>query len=217
MSNVMFDSTRSRVIGVLRDYHFSSLKDEIDPLVIALRPSAGKFAVKIDARDLHSTLAAMKETWNSFVPAYPFDFSFLDATLDQLYRHEQRESMLFIIFGFLSIFIACLGLFGLAAFSAEQRAREIGVRKVMGATVASVTGLLSGEFVKLVLLSNLLAWPVAYFAMTRWLHNYAYRIEINLWTFAAAGGLALIIALATVSTQAIKAALANPVESLRYE
>jgi putative ABC transport system permease protein len=217
MYNIMFDSTHSQVIGVLRDYHFSSLKDEIDPLVIALRPSAGRFAVKISARDMQSTLAAIKETWNGFTPAYPFEFSFLDETLDQLYRHEQRESTLFTTFGFLSIFIACLGLFGLAAFAAEQRAREIGVRKVLGASVASVTGLLSREFVKLVLLSNLLAWPLAYFAMNQWLHNYAYRIEIDLWTFVAAGGLALLIALMTVGTQAIKAALVNPVESLRYE
>ncbi|MGH7493755.1 MAG: ABC transporter permease [bacterium] len=215
--NIMFDSTRSRVIGVLGDYHFSSLKDEIDPLVIVLRPSAGKFAVKINARDIQSSLAVIKDIWNSFVPAYPFEFSFLDETLDQLYRQEQRESTLFTIFGFLSIFIACLGLFGLAAFSAEQRAREIGVRKVLGASVASVTGLLSREFVKLVLLANLLAWPVAYFAMNQWLHNYAYRIEIDFSTFVAAGALALLIALMTVSTQAIKAALVNPVEALRYE
>jgi putative ABC transport system permease protein len=215
--NIMLDTTRSQVVGVIGDYHFSSLKDAIEPLAVAIRPWRGMLAFKIESRDLQKTLAALEQQWKSFSPAFPFEFSFLDESLDQLYRHEQRESTLFRLFGFLAIFIACLGLFGLAAFAAEQRGREIGIRKVLGASIASVTGLLSREFVKLVLLANVIAWPVAYFAMNKWLENFAYRVSLEWWLFALAGGLALLIALLTVSTQAIRAALANPVETLRYE
>ncbi len=217
MHNIMFDSTRSRVIGIIGDYHFSSLKDAIEPLVVALRPWCNVVVVKLDARDLRSSLAALESHWKGLSPAYPFEFSFLDETLDQLYWQEQTEATLFTLFGGLSVFIGCLGLFGLAAFSAEQRTREIGIRKVLGASVASVTGLLSQEFVKMVLLANVIAWPVAYFAMNQWLAEFAFRIDLGWWVFALSGAGALLIALVTVCAQAFKAALANPAEALRYE
>jgi putative ABC transport system permease protein len=202
---------------VVRDFHFASLKNAIEPMVIAIRPWRGTFAIKIAVNEVQQSLAVIEKHWNNISPAYPFNFLFLDESFYSLYQQEQKESRIFTIFAFISIFIACLGLFGLAAFSAEQRTKELGIRKVLGASVSGLAGLLSKDFVQLVLIANLIAWPIGYFAMNKWLQNFAYRIDMSWWVFALAGGLALVIALLTVSTQAIKAALANPVESLRYE
>jgi putative ABC transport system permease protein len=144
-------------------------------------------------------------------------YSFLDERLDRQYQAERLFGKIFMTFVVLSLTVACLGLFGLAAFAAEQRTKEIGIRKVLGATIAHVVALLSKDFAGLVLVANLIAWPVGYYAMRQWLQNFAYRIEMDWWIFVLAGGSALVIALLTVSTQAIRAALANPVEALRYE
>jgi putative ABC transport system permease protein len=152
-----------------------------------------------------------------FDPNRAFEYSFLDQDFEALYRSEERMQAIFSYFAFLAILIACLGLFGLASFMIQQRTKEIGVRKVLGASVTGIVGLLSKEFVKLVLAANLIAWPLAYFVMKRWLQDFAYRVDINVTTFVLAAVLALVIALLTVSYQAIKAALANPVEALRYE
>jgi putative ABC transport system permease protein len=214
----VFDQEMGQVIGVVKDFHFKSLHQKIEPLVLDILPGWSETAgIRLAPGDLRKTLDFIATQWRLFEPELSFSHGFLDADFDRLYRAEERLGRLFSSFTFLAIFIAGLGLLGLAAFAAEQRTKEIGVRKVLGATLSNVVVLLSKDFVKLVLLANLIAWPVAYFAMNKWLLNFAYRIDISWWVFALAGGLALIIALLTVSTQAIKAALANPVEALRYE
>ncbi len=159
----------------------------------------------------------MEKTWQQFVPKKPFTFSFLDESLDQLYRDEVRVGQLVGIFALLAILVACLGLFGLAAFTAEQRTKEIGVRKVMGASTRSIIFLLSKEFVYLVLIANVIAWPVAYFAVGDWLQSFAYQVDVAWWVFALAGITTLFIALGTVGYQALRAALSNPIEALLYE
>jgi putative ABC transport system permease protein len=209
---------RGRVVGVVKDFHFASLHEEIGPLAMFIEPREFKhLLVKIGASDLPGTLDFMRAQWREFAPNSPFEFSFLDREFEALYRSEQRAGQLLNVFAALAIFIASLGLLGLASFTAEQRTKEIGVRKVLGASVANIVGLLSQDFLKLVLFAFALALPIAWLAMTHWLQNFAYRIDLSLWVFALAGSSALIIALLTVSTQAVKAALTNPVEALRYE
>ena len=159
----------------------------------------------------------MESTWNKFLPNLPFDYHFIDEDYAQLYEAEQRQGRVFIGFAILAIFIACLGLFGLAAFVAQQRVKEIGVRKVLGATTAGIVGLLSKDFIKLVIVALIIASPLAWWFMHQWLDNFAYRINISWWIFATAGVLAIVIAFLTISAQSLKAALANPVESLRSE
>ncbi len=161
----------------------------------------------------------MRTKWSEFAPNWPFVYSFLDEDFNKLYGVEERFCKIFANFTFLAIFIASLGLFGLASFTAERRTKEIGIRKILGASAAKIMVLLSGEFTTLVLLANLIAWPVAYYFMDQWLQGFSFRINLvsHLWAFAAAGFLALFIALLTVSYQAIRASLANPVEALRYE
>jgi putative ABC transport system permease protein len=173
--------------------------------------------VRIPGTHIEQSVEFLKSEWKAFAPTIPFEYEFLDDRFEQPYRAEQRLGQVFLSFSCLAIFIACVGLLGLAAFSAEQRTKEIGIRKVLGASVADLVTLISKDFSKWVLWANLIACPLAWYAMNRWLENFAYRIDIAWWVFLLAGGLALTIALLTVSTQAIKAALANPVETLRYE
>jgi len=205
------------VVGVVKDFHYASLRQNIGALGFLLRRSRSFISFRFKAEEVSSVIAFLKSKWQEFGPDQPFAYSFLDERFNDMYRTETRIGEVFSIFAGLAIFTACLGLFGLASFTAEQRTKEIGIRKVLGATVSNVTLLLSKDFVRLVLIANLLAWPVAYFAMNKWLQDFAYRINLSWWMFALAGGLALLIALLTVSFQAIKAALANPVEALRYE
>ena len=162
-------------------------------------------------------MTTFRTVWNRVVPDAPFDYWFLDESFDQLYRSEQRFQKLFLAFSAMTIVIALLGLLSLAAFATEQRTKEIGIRKILGASVVDISASFSKEFVRLVLLANLFAWPAAYYFMTSWLENFAYRVELEWWLFVGAGGLALAIALVTVSLQTVRAALANPVEALRYE
>ena len=217
MYNVLSDTVKSRVVGVVADYHFSSLKDAIEPLIISMHPRQRMFAIRVTASGIQKTLTIIEDHWRALSPGFPMEFSFLDETFYKLYRQEQRESELFRIFAFIANSIACLGLLGLAAFSSEQRTKEIGIRKVLGASIPNVLFMLSKDFVKLVLIANLIAWPVAWYLMRGWLQGFAYRIDISWWTFCLAGTIALIVAMFTVSAQAIKAALANPVTSLKYE
>ena len=205
------------VIGVVKDYHFESLHNEIKPLVMFLGTNENYVNVRLQGGETERTLAKIEEKWNTFAPEVPFEFSFLDSDLDALFRAEQRFGQIFSYFTGLAIFIACLGLFGLTAFAAEQRTKEIGVRKILGSSVTDIVGFISQDFLKWVLLANLIAWPVAWYAMNKWLQNFAYRIEMSWWIFVLSGGLALVIAVITVSWQAIRAAMANPVEALRYE
>lgn len=208
-----------RVIGVVKDFNYNSLHEKVGPAAIQVMPSRffTKIVVRIRGQNIEHTLDFLKRTWHNLAPNLPFEYYFVDQDMERLYRDEQRLARVFGWFTGLALTVACLGLFGLASLSVTKRTREIGVRKVVGATVANIAAMLSRDFIKLVLLANLIAWPAAWYAMDRWLQDFAYRIEIGWWIFALAGGLALVIALLTVSTQAVRAALANPVDSLRYE
>src|SRR4029077_11315800 len=162
-------------------------------------------------------ISQVQNKWNSMVPGRPFSYSFLDADFNKIYNADQRTGTLFITFAIFAIFIACLGLFGLVTYAAEQRIKEIGVRKVLGASVSEIVTMISKDFIKLVLIAFVVAFPVGWWMMNKWLQSFAYRIDISWWVFALAGLLTIAIALITVSFQAIKAAIANPVESLRTE
>jgi len=210
------------ITGVIKDFHFAPLHDEIEPLVLHMMPYQywmyrNYVFIRISADNISQTIASIEKMWDRAIPEYPFEFLFLDDTIDARYQSEQRLEMILRIFTILAISISCFGLFGLISFTAEQRTKEIGIRKVLGASVGSVVRLLSKEFVVLVVLANIIAWPVAYFVMTGWLKNFAYRAEIGLLTFLFSGFLALVIVIFTVCYQSIKAALANPLDSLRYE
>lgn len=205
------------VIGVVRDFNYSSLREEIRPVAIFLRPSNGYTAVRLKTNRLDAVLSFVRRTWDGFVSGRPLEYSFMDDRFDSMYSSERIMGQTIGIFAFLAILIGCLGIFGLAAFMAEQRTKEIGIRKVLGATIRDIVGLLVGEFVVLVGLSNLIAVPIAYFAMNKWLQNFAYRTNMGIEVFLVAGILSLTIALLSVSFQSFKAAIANPVDSLRYE
>ncbi|MEJ2196932.1 MAG: hypothetical protein P8X73_19030 [Ignavibacteriaceae bacterium] len=206
------------IIGVIKDFNFRSLHSKIGPLTVIFRPDKYNFLLlKIKSKDITSTVNNLKETWASMVPAFPFEFDFLDDKIDAEYKTDYRIEKIINSFTFLIILIACLGLFGLASYTAEQRTKEIGIRKVLGSSITSIVILLTKEFSKWILLANIIAWPVAYLAMGMWLERFAYHADLNLWVFIASGGIALLIAILTVSYQAIKAALANPIDSLKYE
>ena len=208
------------IIGVVKNFHYKSLHNEIEPLILILTqdPRRLRFAcVRVKADDISGTIGYVEGVWNKFAPGFPFHYDFLDDRLNNLYRVEQRVGTLFNHFTFLSIFIACLGLFGLSSFTAEQRTKEIGIRKVLGASIPNILVLLTREFAKLVLIASLIAWPLAYFIMNSWLQNFVSRTNIKLETLVLSAALALGIALLTVSYQSIRAAVANPVDSLRYE
>ena len=183
---------------------------------MTLKPESG-LIFKIKGTDVSGLLAAMRNKWDAFNAGEPFTYAFMDELYNKTYAAEQKTGTILNIFTLLTVFVACLGLFGLATYTAEQRTKEIGIRKVLGATVAEVTGMLSKEFIKLVLIASLVAFPVAWWAMNEWLQSFAYRINISWWVLLVAGLAALSIALLTVSFQAIKAALMNPAKSLRTE
>ncbi|MCI0696534.1 ABC transporter permease [candidate division KSB1 bacterium] len=206
-----------RVIGVIKDFHTRSLHFPIEPMLLYFAPRHGNLAVRIAAQEIPATIDFLRQTWQRFDARYPFEYYFLDERFAQLYASEQRLMQTFGLFSILAVLVAGLGLLGLTSYAAEQRTREIGVRKVLGASIAGIVALLSKDFLKLVLIAFAVASPIAYFAMNRWLQDFAYRIQIGVETFVLAGVLALMIAWLTVSYQSIKAALANPAEALRYE
>ncbi len=211
---------RGHVIGVVKDFNFRSLRRGIEPVVMVMDSSlvsAQGIVIKMSSKDIPATLSYIDRTWKQFSPDFPFDFHFLDQSFDQLYRSEQRLSEIFLTFSALAILIASLGLFSLAAYATQQRTKEMGIRKVLGASIPEVVSLIAGDFIRLVIIANVIAWPLAYYAMERWLQSFAYRIDMGLWSFIFSGGLALMIALATVTAQAVRAATANPVEALRYD
>lgn len=212
------DGKPVEVIGVVADFHMRSLREEIQPVVLRLRPQTQFFVLaRLRPQHLAETLEFVEETWRTFVPAQPFSHSFLDAEWENLYRSEEQMSRLVNVFSALAVFVACIGLFGLAAFSAERRTKEIGIRKVLGASVVSVMLLLSKEFARPVLWANALAWPLAYWAANHWLEAFVYRINLGLGVFAAGGVLALLLALLMINGQALKVALSDPVKALRCE
>ncbi|HTS44754.1 MAG TPA: ABC transporter permease [Puia sp.] len=206
------------IIGVVKDFHFRSLREEIKPLSMRIEPGGCNLvSANVSTANLQNTIKQIQSKWERIIPYRPFSYFFLDEFFNNQYRSEDKFGNLFLNFAILAIFISCLGLLGLASYSTIQRTREIGIRKVMGASVSNIVNLLSKDFLKLVLLAFVIATPVAWYAMNGWLRNFAYRININWWIFAGAGIAALLIALITVSFQAIKAAIANPVKSLRTE
>jgi putative ABC transport system permease protein len=209
---------RGQIIGVVKDFHFESLHEEISPIVMYISPAdLQRISIRIAPRDIPRTMEFLRGVWAEMRPNRPFSYVFIDESFDRLYKSEDNLERIFRTFAWLSVGIGCLGLFGLAAYSAERRTKEIGIRKVLGASPSGLAFLLSKEFTRWVLLANLVAWPVAYFAMSRWLRQFAYRAEITPGIFLLAGALALAIAFLTVATQAVKTALADPVRSLRYE
>ncbi len=202
----------------MKDFHFKSLQEEIKPLSMRIEPKGCNLvSVKISANNLPATISVIEKKWNTLMPSRPFSYFFLDEFFDKQYRSEQRFGQLFLNFAILAIIISCLGLLGLASYSTMQRTREIGIRKVLGATVPNIVNLLSRDFLKLVAVAVVIASPVAWLVMHRWLQDFAYRIPIFWWIFVVAAFTAAIIALITVSFQAIKAAVSNPVVSLRSE
>ncbi|HEX5153732.1 MAG TPA: ABC transporter permease [Parafilimonas sp.] len=206
------------VIGVIADYHQKSLRYPLEPLIMMpLYSTYSSISVKLDTKDVSKTMAAIKEKYDAFFPGNLFDYYFLDDRFNNQYANDQLFGKVFGIFSTFAICIACLGLLGLSLFATAQRTKEIGVRKVLGASVSNIVLLLSKDFIKLVLIAFVIASPLAWYVMNNWLNDFAYRINISAWIFIAAGLLAVIIALATISFQAIKAAVANPVESLRTE
>jgi len=211
------DHKNFRVVGVVKDFHFRSLHESISPLVMVMQKSTGNLLIKVKAADMTGMLKSLKEHYESFQPDFPFTYSFLDDRINDTYQSETKTAYLLGIFAGLTIFVACLGLFGLAMFTASQRTKEIGIRKVLGASIPNILHLLSKDFIKLVLIALIVASPVTWWIMQKWLDGFAYRIEIPWWSFVACGVGAIIIALLTISLQAIKTAVANPVDSLRNE
>jgi putative ABC transport system permease protein len=221
--NFKYADLKGKIVGVLDDFHFESMHQQIVPLVLVMAPAGSPgfrynwLSVKISGNNIAAGLSHLENTWKKFLPQTPFEYTFLDEHFNQLYRSEQRQGTLFTTFSGIAIFIACLGLLGLSAFAISQRIKEIGVRKVLGASAGSIVTLLSKDFMKLVVIAAVIAFPIAWYAMHSWLHNFAYRIPIQWWIFLAAGILASAVALITIGLQAMKAAMSPPVKNLRTE
>jgi len=207
-----------RIIGVVEDYHFESLHNKIIPMAMRIDPNwYNQACVRISSHRIPETLAFLENKWKEVYPEYPFEYRFLDETIENQYRSEQAIGKIVTVFTILALFISCLGIFGLSSYTAEQRTKEIGIRKVLGATVSNIIKHISKEFVMLVIIANIIVWPLAYFFLNRWLQTFAYRINIGWWMFVLTGLAVLMVSLLTVGWQIIRAATANPVDSLRYE
>ena len=207
---------KCKIIGVVKDFNFRSLHSEIEPLILSLYGFRHLY-VRVNSKDIRKTIGMVEQIYHKHYPEHEFTMHFFDEEIDKQYQSEGRMGNIFGYFSILAIFIACLGLFGLVSFVSENKTKEIGIRKVLGASVRNVVSTLTKDFVVWTVLANIIAWPIAYFVMNKWLHDFAYRIEISWWVFVLSGGVTLLIVLLTVCYQAIKAAMANPVESLRYE
>jgi hypothetical protein len=213
------------VIGVVKDAHFRSLKQQIEPQIQYLyfdlntreMNEYGVILVRIMGGKIPEAITLLEKTWKKMETDFPFEFGFLDQSVDNQYRNEKQISQIINIFTVLGLFISCLGMFGLASFMAEQRTKEIGIRKVLGSSVTQIFTMLSKDFAKWVLLASAVAWPVAYFILRKWLGEFAYRVDLSIILFLLATGFTLVVALLTVSYQAVKAATSNPVNALRYE
>jgi ABC-type antimicrobial peptide transport system permease subunit len=213
-----FHGKEGRIVGVVKDFHFRSVREKIPPLVIQPNPEwAHHFNVKTTRANSPQAIAATERIWKKLFPDRVFEYDFLDETYEQLYRREQKTATLFNFFALITLLLSCLGLFGLATFMAERRTKEIGIRKVLGSSVWELVQLLTSDFVKLVLVASVLAFPLAYWAIEAWLQDFAYRTEVAWWIYAAAAFLTMLIAFATTAIQAVRAALANPVRSIRTE
>jgi putative ABC transport system permease protein len=214
----LYGGTRGKLIGIVKDFHFESLHQEITPMVFFIsRSGYGNISIKVDGGNFQEGVAALSKLWKEFLPIRPFDYQFISDRYRLLYEQDQKQSQLFTIFSGMAIFIACLGLFGLATFNTMQRVKEIGIRKVMGASVPSILVLLSKEIVILIVVANLIAWPTAWYFMDKWLNSFAYHIDINAFVFVLSAIAAIVISLLTVSAQTMRAAMTNPSSTLRYE
>jgi len=212
------DNKTGEIIGVVKDFHFLSMHSEIEPMILHYdKTRFYSISARIKTDRIASTLSTMKKQWKGILPHVPCNYFFLDDQYDKQYRADQKVGSFLRHFTVLAIFISCLGLFGLASYTAEQRTKEIGIRKVLGAPVSKIVIMLSKEFTKWVLIANIIAWPIAYFSMSKWFQDFVYRTKINPLNFVLAALLVLIIAVLTVSYQSVKAALTNPVDSLKYE
>jgi ABC-type antimicrobial peptide transport system permease subunit len=213
-----FMGKEGTIIGVMANWHYQPIRNKIEPLALTLSEGPSRIMLmRIPPGDVSKSLEAIENIWKRVVPTYPFEYYFLDENFDEMYRREESIGTLLKYFAVLAVFIACLGLFGLASFTAEQRTKEVGIRKILGATVSNITVLLCREFFLLVFVSNIIAWPVAYFLMKNWLQSYAYRTSLGIIIFIAAMAVALMVSFLSVSFQAIRAATASPIDSLRYE
>ena len=205
------------IIGVVKNFNFASLRENVGALSFRLGNNSWETAYRFNTSDVSGLLSTIENKYKAAAPGMPFKYEFLDEAFDNMYRQERRVGKVALAFALLAIIIACLGLFGLATYIAEQRTKEIGIRKVLGASVSNIVRMLSTDFIKLVMLAFIIAAPIAWWFMSKWLEDFAFRIELNIWVFIATGMIALIIALITLSFQAIRAAIANPVESLKTE
>lgn len=215
--SISFHEKKGTILGVVEDFNFQSLKEKIAPLIFFTRSNKNILYVRTTARDAQQAIASVEKQYKKYAADSPFGYHFLDKDFEAQYNTDQRTGTLFNVFAGIAIFISCLGLFGLATFTAQVKTKEIGIRKVLGASVAGIVKLLSKDFLKLIFVAIIIATPIAWWAINKWLEGFAYRINISWWVFVIAGILALLIALITISVKAIKAALANPVDSLRTE
>jgi putative ABC transport system permease protein len=208
-----------RIVGIAKDFNFNSLHYKIETIFLYNQKEwgFGTLSVKVNGDKADQAIALIQKVWQENFPGHPLQYQFIDDHFKEVYRTDSQITQMVGILAFLAILISCLGLFGLASYSAERRIKEIGVRKVLGASMTSIVTLLSKHFVKLVIIANAIAWPLAWYSVNRWLQDYAYRLEMSWWVFVLSGVAALAIALITVSFLAMKAAAANPVESLRSE
>ena len=213
----LFDSNFRKVVGVVADYNFSSLKNKIEPLAIACNTNFRKAAVKIKGSDVQEAIENIEKAYANVAPGYPFEYEFLDDKFDKLYKSERDAQILFRNFSITAIIIACLGLLGLVMYTAELKRKEIGIRKVLGASISGIVALISKEFVVLILIANIIAWPIAYYFVREWLNNFAYAISISLDSFIFSALITFAIALITISFQSIKTAISNPIKSIKYE
>ena len=212
------NSIEAKIIGVVNDFHSSSLHDNKSPVIMLYWPGfIRQFVVKINSENVSQTLTEIEKAWKEIIPNYPYTFNFLDKKIDDFYKRESQMAETISIFAFITLVIGCLGLFGLSSFSVEQKTKEIGIRKVVGASASKIVILLNKQFIKLVVLSNLIAWPVAYYLMDSWLQNFSYKISLGFDSFIISALLTLLIAGTTVSFQTVKAANVNPVKSLKCD
>ena len=220
-SFVMVGNAQYQIIGILKDYHHESLKKEIKPIVFFFgyrwMSDIGYYSIKVNTADLTSTISQIEKIWNETYPEDNFEYFFLDDYFNKQYNADRAFGRIFTLFTFLAVFIASIGLLGLAVYTANRRTKEIGIRKINGANISEIVAMLNRDFVKWVAIAFVIATPVAYFALHKWLENFAYKTELSWWIFAGAGILVLLIALLTVSWQSWRAATRNPIEALRYE
>jgi putative ABC transport system permease protein len=213
-----YGMNNGKIVGVMQDYHQHGLQQKIEPVLSFIYPNSYNYmAMRVKAGDLNETNSSIGDFWKTRFPGYPFEYFMMDDDFNLQYKSEKNLEQVIGLFSALTILVACMGLFGLTAYITSLRKKEIGIRKVLGASVISIAGMLSSSFIKLVLLATVLAIPVSWYIMNNWLQDFAYRINLNWWIFGIAGIMVLLIALITVSLQAIKAAVANPVKSLRTE